>query len=57
MIWQIQDGYVQDKIQMRFLKFTAQQMKLKMIDERNKMLNDFLVEAKDRLIKYGNVIH
>ena len=48
MIWQIQDGYVQDKIQQRFLKFTGQQMKFKLIDEKNKMLNEFLVEAKDR---------
>jgi len=48
MIWQIQDGYIQDKIQQRFLKFTAHQMKFKMIDEKNKMLNEFLVEAKDR---------
>jgi hypothetical protein len=29
MIWQIQDGYVQDKIQQRFLKFTARQMEFK----------------------------
>ncbi len=48
MIWQIQDGYVQDKIQQRFLKFTGQQMKFKLIDEKNKMLNEFLVGAKDR---------
>jgi REP element-mobilizing transposase RayT len=48
MIWQIQDDYVQEKIQQRFLKVTAQQMKFKMIDEKNKMLSDFLVEAKDR---------
>ena len=48
MIWQIQDGYIQDKIQQRFLKFTAQQMKFKMIDEKNKMLSEFLIEAKDR---------
>jgi putative transposase len=41
MIWQIQDGYVQDKIQQRFLKFTAQQMKFKMVDENNKMLMNF----------------
>src|SRR5690242_5869024 len=41
IIWQIQDGYVQDKIQHRFLKFTAQQMKFKMIDTKNKMLNEF----------------
>ena len=49
MIWQIQDGYMQEKVQQRFLKFTAQQMKFKMIDGKNKMLNDFLVEAKDRI--------
>jgi len=48
MIWQIQDGYVKEKIQMRFLKFTAQQMKFKRIDAKDKMLNEFLVEAKDR---------
>jgi putative transposase len=49
MIWQIQDGYIQEKIQQRFLKFTAQQMKFEMIDEKNQMLNEFLVEAKDRV--------
>jgi REP element-mobilizing transposase RayT len=48
LIWQIQDNYKQDKIQMRFLKFTAQQMKFKFIDTNNKMLSDFLVDAKDR---------
>ena len=48
MIWQIQDGYIQDKMQRRFLKFTGQQMKFKMIDEKNKMLSEFLIEAKDR---------
>ena len=48
LIWQIQDGYVQDKIQQRFLKFTGQPMKFKMVDEKNKMPGAFLVEAKDR---------
>ena len=33
---------------MRFLKYTAQQMKFKLIDTNNKMLSDFLVDAKDR---------
>src|SRR5687768_5526590 len=47
IIWQIQDGYKQDKIQMRFLKYTAQQMKFKLTDTNNKMLNEFLVNAKD----------
>lgn len=48
IIWQIQDGYKQDKIQMRFLKYTAQQMKFKLKDTGNIMLDDFLVNAKDR---------
>ncbi len=48
LIWQIQDGYKPDKIQLRFQKYTAQQMKFKLIDTNNKMLNDFFVDAKDR---------
>lgn len=30
LIWQVQDGFNRDKIQMRFLKYTAQQMKFKL---------------------------
>src|SRR5687767_12498669 len=48
LIWQIQDGYKADKIQLRFQKYTAQQMKFKLIDTNNKMLNDFYVNAGDR---------
>lgn len=48
LIWQIQDGYKQDNIQMRFLKFTAQQMKFKLIDTNDPRLNQFVVNAKDR---------
>ncbi len=48
LIWQIQANYRRDKIQMRFLKFTAQQIKFRLIDTNNKMLNNFLVDAKDR---------
>jgi putative transposase len=48
LIWQIQDGYKPDKIQLRFQKYTAQQMKFKLIDTNNKMLNEFFVDAKDR---------
>ena len=48
IIWQIQDSYKQDKIQMRFLKYTAQQMKFKLKDTNNKMLDNFLVNANDR---------
>ncbi len=48
LIWQIQDGYKQEKIQMRFLKYTAQQMKFKLIDTNNKLLEKFFVGARDR---------
>ena len=43
LIWQIQDNYKQDKIQMRFLKYTAQQIKFRLIDTNDKMLNNFLL--------------
>ena len=48
LIWQIQDGYKQDKIQMRFLKYTAQQIKFRLIDTNDKMLNNFFVDATGR---------
>ncbi len=48
LIWQIQHGYKADKIQLRFQKYTAQQMKFKLMDTNNKMLNDFVVDASDR---------
>ena len=31
-----------------FQKYTAQKMKFKLMDTNNKMLNEFLVNAKDR---------
>ncbi len=52
IIWQIQDGYKQEKIQMRFLKYTAQQMKFRLIDTNDKMLNEFIVDAKDRQYQF-----
>ena len=52
LIWQIQDNYKQHKIQQRFLKFTAQQMRFKLIDTNSKMLNEFLVNAKDRQYQF-----
>jgi putative transposase len=48
LIWQIQDGFKQDKIQMRLLKFTAQQMKFRLIDTKDPRLDQFKVNAKDR---------
>jgi putative transposase len=52
LIWQIQDGYKQDIIQMRFLKFTAQQMKFRLIDTGDSRLEKFLVNAKDRQYQF-----
>ena len=52
LIWQIQDNYKQDKIQMRILKYTAQQMKFKLIDSGDKMLNSFVVNAADRQYQF-----
>ena len=48
LIWQIQDGYKQSAIQMRFLRFTAQQMKFKLQDTLDERLESFRVNAKDR---------
>jgi len=48
LIWQIRDGYKQDKIQLRFLKYTAQQIKFRLIDANDKILNSFFVDATDR---------
>jgi REP element-mobilizing transposase RayT len=48
LVWQIQDGYKQDNIQLRFLKFTAQQMKFRLTDTNDFRLNHFAVNAKDR---------
>jgi len=48
LIWQIQDGFKQDKIQLRLLKFTAQKFKFKLLDTGNKALEQYRVDAKDR---------
>jgi putative transposase len=37
---------------MRFLKYTAQQMKFKLIDKNDKTLNEFIVDAKDRQYQF-----
>ena len=48
LIWQIQDGFKQDKIQLRFLRYTAQQFKFRMIDGNDGLLDHYSVNAKDR---------
>jgi len=48
LIWQIQDGFKRDKIQLRFLKFTAQQMKFRLQATDHSRLELFKVNARDR---------
>ena len=48
LIWQIQDGFKRDKIQLRFLRFTAQQMKFKLLQTNKSKLENYRVNAKDR---------
>ena len=48
LIWQIQDGFKRDKIQLRFLRFTAQQMKFRLLETNKSKLEDYRVNAKDR---------
>ncbi|WP_419788760.1 transposase [Mucilaginibacter sp. X4EP1] len=52
LIWQIQDGYKREMIQNRFLKFTAQQMKFRLVDANDQRLLQFLVNAKDRQYQF-----
>jgi putative transposase len=52
LIWQIQDGFKQEIIQMRFLKFTAQQMKFRLLDTKDQRLDWFLTNAKDRSYQF-----
>ncbi len=52
IIWQIQDEFEKEKIQMRFLKYTAQQIKFYLSDNKQEILNDFLVNARDRKYQF-----
>ena len=45
LIWHIQDGYKREKIQLRFMKYTAQQMKFRLIDTQDFRLQDYLVNT------------
>ncbi|WP_448702800.1 transposase [Mucilaginibacter sp. AW1-3] len=48
LIWQIQDGYKRENIQLRFLKYTAQKIKFRLIDTDDARLKYFKVNASDR---------
>ncbi len=48
LIWQVQDKHERHKVQQSFLKYTAQQMKFRMIDTGDERLEDYKVKASDR---------
>jgi putative transposase len=48
LIWQVQDGFIKEKIQLRFLKFTGQQMKFELAKTDPEKLEAYRVNAKDR---------
>jgi putative transposase len=48
LIWQIQDKNERHKVQQSFLKYTAQQMKFRLIDTSDAVLADYRVKASDR---------
>jgi putative transposase len=48
IIWQIQDVFEKWKVQISFLRFTAQQMKLRLSDLNSQALEDYKVKASDR---------
>jgi REP element-mobilizing transposase RayT len=48
LIGQIQDKHERHKVQQSFLKYTAQQIKFRMIDTGDERLKDYKVKASDR---------
>jgi putative transposase len=48
LIWQIQDGFIKEKVQLRFLKFTGQQLKFELAKTNPQQLENYRVNAKDR---------
>jgi REP element-mobilizing transposase RayT len=52
LIWQIQDKHEKASVQLSFMKYTAQQIKLTMISTGNKKLENFKVKASDRQYQF-----
>lgn len=48
LIWQIQDGFIKEKVQLRFLRFTGQQLKFELAKANPAKLEAFRVRAQDR---------
>jgi putative transposase len=49
MIWQIGEGHIREAVQRDFLKYTAQQIRRDLIKHNPALLEQFRVNAKDRM--------
>ena len=52
LIWKVNDGHKLADVQRDFLKFSAQQFKFVLHDSKNKMLDKFKVNLKDRKYQF-----
>ncbi|AMR32176.1 transposase [Mucilaginibacter sp. PAMC 26640] len=52
LIWQLQDGHTQKSIQLRFMKFTAQLMKFRLLETKDPRLSSFEVNSRDRQYQF-----
>jgi len=48
LIWQVMGEHTREDVQRDFLKFTSQQILKNLRNQNSPLLNDLLVEAKDR---------
>ena len=52
LIWQIMPGNTPEKVQLSFMKFTAQQIKFDLMNNNPTLLQEFKVGAKDRAYQF-----
>jgi len=52
LVWQIKDKHQKARVQQSFLKYTAQQIKLTMLTEGNRELENYKVKASDRQYQF-----
>jgi REP element-mobilizing transposase RayT len=51
IVWQIAQDRKREDVQRDFLKFTAQKIRFDLLDNNSPLLNEFEVDAKDRIIQ------
>lgn len=51
LIWEIKENHILQNVQRDFLKFTAQKIRFKMKDNEDKLLDNLVVNASDRIVQ------